>query len=222
MNIHAKAALGPAGRLALVEAIESGMTLRAAAAALNVAPATAHRWWHRSPGGERRGARLGLLASGPLLVPSPPAPPAERRRGGTDPARSPRDQPRARPARRDLPPRPLDDLEGACTETGSRGVPGPARQSYRRYEWSRPGALLHVDMARLARFEHPGHARHGDRARRQARRRRLRLAALRGRRSQPLRLRRTASRPKRRHSRRRARSERSPTSLHSASRRPRR
>jgi len=32
--------------LALVEAIESGMTLRAAAA-LNVAPATAHRWWHR-------------------------------------------------------------------------------------------------------------------------------------------------------------------------------
>jgi transposase-like protein len=47
MKVHANAALGPAGRLALVEAIESGMTLRAAAAALNVAPATAHRWWHR-------------------------------------------------------------------------------------------------------------------------------------------------------------------------------
>src|SRR5947199_3628767 len=47
MKVHGNAALGPAGRLALVEAIESGMTLRAAAAALNVAPATAHRWWHR-------------------------------------------------------------------------------------------------------------------------------------------------------------------------------
>jgi hypothetical protein len=33
-----------------------------------------------------------------------------------------------------------------------------ARETYRRYEWSRPGALLHVDVARLARFERPGHA----------------------------------------------------------------
>ena len=39
--------LGLAGRLELVGLIESGSTLRAAAAALNVAPATAHRWWHR-------------------------------------------------------------------------------------------------------------------------------------------------------------------------------
>ena len=31
-----------------MEAIESGMTLRAAAAALNVAPAAAHRWWGAS------------------------------------------------------------------------------------------------------------------------------------------------------------------------------
>jgi transposase len=31
----------------LVEAIESGMTQKAAAAAFCVAPATAHRWWHR-------------------------------------------------------------------------------------------------------------------------------------------------------------------------------
>jgi transposase InsO family protein len=27
----------------------------------------------------------------------------------------------------------------------------------RRYEWSRPGALLHVDVAKLARFQRPGH-----------------------------------------------------------------
>ena len=36
--------------------------------------------------------------------------------------------------------------------------PKGARATYRRYEWSRPGALLHVDVGRLARFERPGHA----------------------------------------------------------------
>lgn len=44
--------------------------------------------------------------------------------------------------------------------------PSLPRQSYRRYEWSRPGALLHVDMAQLVRFEDPGHAVTGDRTRR--------------------------------------------------------
>src|SRR4051812_43350968 len=39
--------LGLQGRLELVRLIEGGATLRAAAAALSVAPATAHRWWHR-------------------------------------------------------------------------------------------------------------------------------------------------------------------------------
>jgi transposase InsO family protein len=36
----------------------------------------------------------------------------------------------------------------------------------RRYEWSRPGALLHVDVKRLVRFERPGHRVTGDRQRR--------------------------------------------------------
>jgi transposase-like protein len=39
--------LGLLGRRELVGLIEQGATLRAAAAALGVAPATAHRWWHR-------------------------------------------------------------------------------------------------------------------------------------------------------------------------------
>ena len=39
--------LGLQGRLELVTLIEQGSTFRAAAAALSVAPATAHRWWHR-------------------------------------------------------------------------------------------------------------------------------------------------------------------------------
>jgi hypothetical protein len=33
----------------------------------------------------------------------------------------------------------------------------PPRQTFKRYEWSEPGALLHMDVKRLARFERPGH-----------------------------------------------------------------
>src|SRR2546423_14789692 len=47
MQTHPRAKLGPAGRLALTQAIADGMTQKAAAAAFCVAPATAHRWWHR-------------------------------------------------------------------------------------------------------------------------------------------------------------------------------
>ena len=47
MQIHGRAKLGPAGRLALCEAIESGLTFRAAARGAGVSPATAHRWWRR-------------------------------------------------------------------------------------------------------------------------------------------------------------------------------
>jgi hypothetical protein len=44
MGVHANAKLGPAGRRELVRLIRQGSTERAAAAALSVAPATAHRW----------------------------------------------------------------------------------------------------------------------------------------------------------------------------------
>src|SRR5580765_3756173 len=47
MYLHANAKLGLAGRLALVRAIEGGLSLKAAAVAFSVSPATAHRWWHR-------------------------------------------------------------------------------------------------------------------------------------------------------------------------------
>jgi hypothetical protein len=63
MYLHANAKLGLAGRSALVTAIESGMTLKATAAAFNVSPATVHRWWHRwrEAGEEARRTRSCLL-----------------------------------------------------------------------------------------------------------------------------------------------------------------
>jgi len=163
MKVHANAALGPAGRLALAKEIEAGATMRAAAAALGVAPATAHRWWHRyrlaseaerssrswardrSSCPHRQPRRMSSAEEAPILE--------ARRQTNLGPGR----------------------LAGICRRQRStiwkvlhrnglsRRQSSP-RPAYRSYEWSRPGALLHVDMARLARFRRPGHAVTGDRA----------------------------------------------------------
>src|SRR3954452_14950541 len=60
--------LGRRGRLELLQLIEDGSTLRAAAAALNVAPATAHRWWHRwrAASEEERASRVCLSTRRPV------------------------------------------------------------------------------------------------------------------------------------------------------------
>jgi transposase len=57
MYLHANAKLGLAGRLALVQAIEQGLSLKTAAAAFSVSPATAHRWWHRWSGASEEDRR---------------------------------------------------------------------------------------------------------------------------------------------------------------------
>ena len=165
MKVHANAALGPAGRLALVQAIESGMTQKAAAAAFCVAPATAHRWWHRWLGAEEAERH-----SGAWMLDRSSRPHRQPRRlsaAEEEPILRARRQTNLGPGR----------LAGICRRARStiwkvlfrHGLSQrrrSARETYRRYEWSRPGALLHVDVARLARFERPGHQATGDRARR--------------------------------------------------------
>jgi transposase InsO family protein len=157
MKVHANAALGPAGRLALVEAIESGMTLRAAAAALNVAPATAHRWWHRWRAAGAEDRRLGRWLEDRSSMPH--RQPRRLTAAEEEPILRARRKTNLGPGR----------LAGICRRARStiwkvlhrHGLSrrrSSARQTYRRYEWSVPGALLHVDVARLARFERPGHA----------------------------------------------------------------
>jgi transposase InsO family protein len=156
--------------MALVQAIESGMTLRAAAAALNVAPATAHRWWHRFEAAgeqERRGGswlqdrssrphrsprRLTAAEEEPIL--------RARRQTGLGPGRLAGICRRAR-----------STIWKVLARHGLSRRRRSARESYRRYEWSTPGALLHVDVARLARFDRPGHAVTGDRTTTGARKR---------------------------------------------------
>lgn len=83
MVVHGSARLGLAGRLALVQTVEPGMSLKAAAAAFNVSPATAHRWWHRwRPAGERARRSLSCLldrSSGPRHSPRELAPELQER-----------------------------------------------------------------------------------------------------------------------------------------------
>jgi transposase InsO family protein len=159
MQLHANAKLGPAGRVALVELIDEGMTFRAAAAALSVSPATAHRWWRRRriSAAEHNRARSAAWfcdrSSRPHRQP--------RRLSAAD------EEPILR-ARREtnLGPGRLAGIVRRARSTiwkvlwrhGVSRRPRGERQSFRRYEWSRPGALLHMDVKRLVRFRRPGHA----------------------------------------------------------------
>jgi transposase InsO family protein len=162
MKVHGNAALGPAGRLALVQAIESGMTLRAAAGALNVAPATAHRWWHRY-----RAADQAERRSRSWLADRPCTPHHQPRRlspAEEEPILRARQQTGLGPGRlAGICRRPRSTIWKVLRRRGLSRHPRGERQTYRRYEWSRPGALLHMDVKRLARFDQPGHAVTGER-----------------------------------------------------------
>jgi transposase InsO family protein len=165
MIVHGNAKLGPAGRLALTQAISDGMTQKAAAAAFCVSPATAHRWWHR-----RVSATVEELRSGAWLL--------DR---SSRPHRSPRlleavAQERICEARQRTGwgPRLVAGATGHPHSTvwkvlhrhGLSRLARRPRDAARRYEWPCPGDLLHMDSARYARFERPGHRVTDDRSRR--------------------------------------------------------
>jgi transposase InsO family protein len=158
MQLHANAKLGPSGRYALVSTIESGRSLRAAAAAFSVSPATAHRWWHRWCSTESGLAALADRSSRPHRQPRRLAPAEEepilraRRETGYGPGRLAWIVGRAR-----------STVWKVLARHGLSRRARPPQPPTRRYEWSRPGALLHVDVKRLARFREPGHRVTGDR-----------------------------------------------------------
>ncbi len=165
MTLHRNAKLGLAGRFALVQAIEGGMSLKAAAAAFSVSPATAHRWWHRwRESGEEARAGLACLAdrsSRPHRFPRELAPELQericacRRQTGWG-------------------PRLVAAATGFAHSTvwkvlhraGISRRARPTKEPANRYEWPCPGDLLHMDVSRYARFERPGHALTGDRSQR--------------------------------------------------------
>jgi hypothetical protein len=77
VSARSNARLGLAGRLALVLAIDAGLSLRVAAAAFSVSPTMAHRWWHRWLDGDRRSESLLDHSSRPRYSPRLLAPELE-------------------------------------------------------------------------------------------------------------------------------------------------
>lgn len=158
--------LGLAGRLELVRLIERGESLRAAAAALNVAPATAHRWWHRwrAASEAERGSRACLRTRRPVPRNCPWALSGEQEQAIL-----------AARAKTNWGPMRLTYLTGRHRSTvwkvlarhgQSRRRRSHERQSSRRYEWTEAGALLHIDAYSVAKFDRPGHWATGARAQR--------------------------------------------------------
>jgi transposase InsO family protein len=168
MSFHRNAKLGLAGRYALVGAIEGGMSLRAAAAAFSVSPATAHRWWHRwleaGEEAQRTWSCLVDRTSRPHRSPQRLEPELEericecRRRTGWG-------------------PRLVAGATGCAHSTvwkvlkraGISRRPRALTEPANSYEWPCPGDLLHMDTSRYARFLRPGHRVTGDRSQRSRR-----------------------------------------------------
>jgi len=163
MSSHRNAKLGLAGRHALVSAVEGGMSLKAAAAAFNVSPATAHRWWHRwleaSEEARRTLSCLFDRSSRPHRSPRLLAPELAERICA---------------CRRDTGwgPRLVAAATGFAHSTvwkvlkraGISRPPRSVREPANSYEWPCPGDLLHMDTSEYVRFQQPGHRVTGDRS----------------------------------------------------------
>jgi len=149
--------LGLQGRRELVGLIEQGSTLRAAAAALSVAPATAHTWWHRwRQASEADRVSLTCLRTRSSRPHSCPWALTSEAEQAILAARK----------KTNYGPMQLQFLTGRHRSTihkvlARHGVSRRRRaerpQTSRRYEWADAGALLHIDAFELPRFDRPGH-----------------------------------------------------------------
>lgn len=157
MDVHQNAKLTPRGREQLVRYVsEHGCSLRAAAREFRVDAKTVRRW-------VRRYAECGA---------------AGLKDRSSRPRRSPRRVPRAlvrrvvRARRRRLTVEQIARTEAVSRATVARILarhglsrlealePQPPVE---RYEYARPGGLLHLDIKKLGRFHRPGHRRTGNR-----------------------------------------------------------
>jgi transposase InsO family protein len=163
MGQHLRGTLGPAARVEIARLqLEDGVSERAAAAALSVAPGTARRWKQRrlqaSPEELASGAWTRDRSSRPRCCPHQTPPLVERR---VCEARK----------RTGWGPRLLvaecgvahSTISAILKRNGCSRAARAARRESCRYEWPCPGDLLHMDVKRYPRFARPGHAVTGDR-----------------------------------------------------------
>jgi transposase InsO family protein len=168
---HANAPLTQIGRLRMVLLVEEeGFTFAAAAAAANVAKSTCWEWVRRwRAASERERASLVCLADrcsrprrSPVQVPEAEARRICERRERTGWS------PRRLACEPDI-DRSHSTIHQVLRRGGCSRRPRPERPAVIRYEWPCPGNLLHMDVKKLGRFDSPGHALTGDRARRSRR-----------------------------------------------------
>lgn len=156
--MHGNAPLTPQGRLRLVQRIEAGWTVAAAAESMNISRQCAHKWWSRYRTEGVDGLRD--RSSRPLSCPH------------QTPARVERRIVALRHARK-LGPARLAGIVGVPASTVHRvlvrhGVnrlrwmDRPTGRVIRRIHTSRPGELVHIDVKKLARVpDGGGHKIHG-------------------------------------------------------------
>jgi transposase InsO family protein len=155
MNLHGNAALSWSGRRELARrVVDQGWTLRAAAEAAGVSVRCAHKWAVRYREGDRR---LLDRSSAPGRVANRTA--AERvavivklrglRMTAAEIA--------------ETLSMPLSTVSGILTRLGLGRLGRLGLEPAVRYERSRPGELLHIDVKKLGRIDRPGHRVTGSR-----------------------------------------------------------
>ena len=155
MNVHKNARLTPRGRVLMIERIETGLSVRRAAADAGISERTAHRWLRRWRSGDRQlNDRSSTPHHCPHHLPTEQIAAVEqlRRQRQTGPAIA-----RALGLARStvgLVLRRLGLNRMALLEP---------RPPVIRYERERPGEMIHLDIKSLGRFERIGHRISGDR-----------------------------------------------------------
>jgi len=158
VHLHANAVLTVRQRQRLCDLVAAGVTISAAAVVVGCSRQTASKWVNRG----RRGEGLADRSSRPAW----------------SPRRTPAEVEDAILLARELlreGPHVIGWALGIAASTvhavlrrhgRSRLVPRPAAEEVIRYEYSEPGALIHVDIKKLGRILLPGHRVTGDRSQR--------------------------------------------------------
>ena len=172
MDLHANAALSWSGRRELARrVVDEGWTLRAAAEAAGVSVRCARRWVGRYREGDRR---LLDRSSAPRRIANRTAPERvavivrlrELRMTAAEIA--------------ETLAMPLSTVSGILTRLGLGRLGRIGLEQPRRYERSRPGELVHIDVKKLGRIRGVGHRISGSRASQTKTRRQGRLRDVHG------------------------------------------
>lgn len=160
MILHSRARTTPAGRALLVKRVrEENWSVQDASEAVGVSRQTGYKWlrreWKEGPGGLRD------RSSRPRRIP---------RRVDDSWRHAVLDLRRCRMSsvqiakKLELPRSTVSRIvqRAGLSRVQSLELPVPIQ----RYEWKRPGDLLHLDVKKLGRFRRPGHRVHGDRSKR--------------------------------------------------------